>query len=231
MSEVLRRDGLGGTEVWLALRSEVQRYGVERIVRSLNTVTALDIHDIAPAEMPAPQTDKTRVVVIAVREIDESVTPLLEVATGSCAAKVLCLVDASDPTELTRAARIGADGFLDVHELNTEALGEALDRIRRGEVPLPPGMARELLARARDEEEPTSVKAINMTPREQQAVALLVEGLSNKEIARRMKISEHGAKRLVANILAKLHSPNRTVAVVKVLQDEALYEALCMPPR
>ena len=57
------------------------------------------------------------------------------------------------------------------------------------------------------------------TPREQQTLALLVEGLPNKQIARRLGISEHGAKRNVANILAKLNVPNRTLAAAKAVRD------------
>src|SRR6266700_4144088 len=44
-------------------------------------------------------------------------------------------------------------------------------------------------------------------------LVLLVEGLSNKQIARELGISIHGAKRLVANILIKLNCPTRTLAV------------------
>ncbi|WP_406326781.1 LuxR C-terminal-related transcriptional regulator [Streptomyces sp. NBC_00203] len=39
-----------------------------------------------------------------------------------------------------------------------------------------------------------------------------MEGLSNKLIARGLRISEHGAKRLVANVLAEMNCPNRTQA-------------------
>ncbi|MFD0626787.1 response regulator transcription factor [Streptomyces sanglieri] len=56
-------------------------------------------------------------------------------------------------------------------------------------------------------------------PREQQVLALLAQGFSNKQIARRIGISEHGAKRHVTNLLAKLNSPNRTLAVALALQE------------
>jgi DNA-binding CsgD family transcriptional regulator len=65
--------------------------------------------------------------------------------------------------------------------------------------------------------------AVRLTPREQQVLVLMVEGLSNKQIGRRLDISFHGAKRLVASILAKLDSPTRTVAVARALR-EGLYE-------
>lgn len=58
-----------------------------------------------------------------------------------------------------------------------------------------------------------------LTPREQDVLSLLVLGLTNKEIARKLHISSHGVKRLVANILAKSNTPSRTLAVAKALQD------------
>jgi DNA-binding NarL/FixJ family response regulator len=62
----------------------------------------------------------------------------------------------------------------------------------------------------------------HLTPREQAALALLVQGLSNKQIARRLTISEHGAKRHVANLLAKLNCPNRTMAAVVAVREGLL---------
>lgn len=58
--------------------------------------------------------------------------------------------------------------------------------------------------------------AINaLTPREREVLEMLAEGLSNKEIAWRMKISEHTAKFHVASIFAKLDVSTRTEAVMQ----------------
>jgi DNA-binding CsgD family transcriptional regulator len=65
--------------------------------------------------------------------------------------------------------------------------------------------------------------AVRLTPREHQVLALMADGLSNKQIGRRLDISFHGAKRLVASVLAKLDSPTRTVAVAKALR-EGIYD-------
>jgi DNA-binding CsgD family transcriptional regulator len=58
-----------------------------------------------------------------------------------------------------------------------------------------------------------------LTARETETLRLLAEGLSNKQIARRLGVSEHGAKRLVASIMVKLDSPNRTLAVAIAIRD------------
>jgi two-component system, NarL family, nitrate/nitrite response regulator NarL len=53
-----------------------------------------------------------------------------------------------------------------------------------------------------------------LTPRELEALEMLAEGLSNKQIAARLKISEHTAKFHVNSILGKLHAGTRTEAVI-----------------
>jgi DNA-binding NarL/FixJ family response regulator len=81
---------------------------------------------------------------------------------------------------------------------------------------MPPALARALLARA---EAPVQrSRTVKLTGREVETLALLVRGMSNKQIARRLAISSHGAKRLVASIMLKLDSPNRTTAVVNAIK-------------
>jgi DNA-binding NarL/FixJ family response regulator len=60
--------------------------------------------------------------------------------------------------------------------------------------------------------------AEDLTAREREVVQLLAEGLSNKQIARRLHISEHTAKFHIGRILEKLDSDTRTEAVVRALR-------------
>lgn len=60
--------------------------------------------------------------------------------------------------------------------------------------------------------------AEDLTPREREVVQLLAEGLSNKQIAGRLDISEHTAKFHIGSILEKLDSDTRTGAVVTGLR-------------
>lgn len=57
--------------------------------------------------------------------------------------------------------------------------------------------------------------AEDLTPREMDVLRLLVEGLPNKEIGRRLRISEHTVKFHVNTILAKLGARTRTEAVTR----------------
>ena len=58
----------------------------------------------------------------------------------------------------------------------------------------------------------------DLTPREEEVLALLVEGLSNPEIAERLVVSRSTAKAHVSNILSKLGVSNRAEAISLALQ-------------
>ena len=61
----------------------------------------------------------------------------------------------------------------------------------------------------------TDSPAIELTPRELEVLQLLAEGLSNKEIARGLGVSEHTAKFHINAIMGKLGVQSRTEAVVR----------------
>ncbi|WP_307961982.1 response regulator transcription factor [Salinispora arenicola] len=76
----------------------------------------------------------------------------------------------------------------------------------------------EMLAALRSEDKAPVYAPFLLTPREHEVLQLLSAGLTNKQIARHLQISDHGAKRHVANVLAKMNCPNRTHAAAYALQ-------------
>ncbi len=64
--------------------------------------------------------------------------------------------------------------------------------------------------------------AENLTPREMETLEMLSEGLSNKQIAARLHISEHTAKFHVNSVLGKLDAATRTEAVMRGLRSGLL---------
>ena len=64
-----------------------------------------------------------------------------------------------------------------------------------------------------DDEAVPVPRALRVTPREREVLALLAEGASNKTIARRLGISVHTAKFHVGSLLDKLDATGRTDAV------------------
>ena len=110
---------------------------------------------------------------------------------------------------VNQAVRAGARGILPA-DVDAELLGKALEAVSQGLVVLHPREARVGQAwRAAD-----SLEAVeSLTARERQVLQMLARGLGNKEIAARLKISEHTAKFHVASILGKLGASTRTEAI------------------
>ena len=153
--------------------------------------------------------------------------PALVQAAAMRDARSLLLLEDLELHTLEESIMVSAHGFLLQSDLTVATLQDALNRLRAGDMPLPPAMARTLMTRLRSNAAPRpAARHVQLTSREQQVLSLLAQGLSNKQIARRLAISEHGVKRHVTNLLAKLNAPNRTLAVALALQDGLLCDSL-----
>lgn len=153
----------------------------------------------------------------------DALEELEQVASDAAMSSVKTLVllrDASDEV-VAQAATLNADGFLLDSAVDSESLENSLLRLHRGDMALPSSIAGKLVTELRRRGQPR-IGSVHLTSRELEALHLLAEGLSNKQIANRLGISVHGAKRHVANLLAKLNCPNRTLAVAFALRDGLL---------
>ncbi|WP_226961764.1 helix-turn-helix transcriptional regulator [Streptomyces sp. 3MP-14] len=112
--------------------------------------------------------------------------------------------------------RMPADGYLVRQKVTAKTLARALSQLAAGEMAIPVEVGRRLLRGSGAT--PAANRPAALTAREREALLLLVHGLSNKQIGRRLLISEHGAKRLVGSVLLKLNANNRTRAVVNAIR-------------
>ena len=131
-------------------------------------------------------------------------------------ARVVVLVTGVHPDALAATARCDADGYVVLPSLDQAALGDALQRVVAGQLVLPTELAQFLLRREATRQ--SAVAHPPLTPREVETLTFMVQGLSNKQIALRLRISIHGVKRHVSNVLNRMACPNRAQAVAKALQ-------------
>ena len=122
--------------------------------------------------------------------------------------------------------RAGAVGYL-LKDTSGDNLAEAVRGAMRGESQMDPTVARKVL---REFQHATSTsKTIappvpdndpleKLTDREEEILKLLAVGLSNKEIAQQLSLSEGTVKNHISAILAKLHANDRTQAVLTALK-------------
>ena len=149
----------------------------------------------------------------ALRRIDGSAELLLWDVGGASAERgtlermpTLALV--RDEESAQDALRAGALGVL-LRNADSERLVVALRAVALGVGVFDPALVRSLLVTRA-----APVDSALFTPRESEVLALMAEGLSNKLIADRLKISDHTAKFHVNAILNKLGAETRTEAVV-----------------
>lgn len=161
---------------------------------------------------------RPHVAMLPAKAVCESADQLREVLQR-CGTKVLLLLRASDRIAAVRSSRVTVSGFLVESTVTEQSLSNALQSLHRGEMSMPSDVMWELLADGGGGGSDHGERLHQLTPREQETLVLLTEGLSNKQIARRLGISEHGTKRHVANVLAKLNCPNRTLAAALAVRD------------
>jgi two-component system nitrate/nitrite response regulator NarL len=122
---------------------------------------------------------------------------------------VIVISGAATPAEVSRAIELGARGFLP-KTLPSKVLAAALQVVAAGGTYLPADYAQ--TAPAAPSDRGSSAAAAGLTPREAQVLALLTEGLANKEIGRALELQEITVKLHVRNIFRKLGVRNRVEA-------------------
>lgn len=195
---------------------EVVRRGVEGLLRAIPEVGP--IHGCgSPDELTRLLAlDPPQVMVVAAADADWLHPHRDLLGTGR--PTVQLMVDEESVTDLARYAWLPVDGYLWQPSLTVPELRVALGERRRGQVPMPPALVRALFERVGDTGHRSRLRPVRLTGREREALTFLVQGLSNKQIAKRLSISSHGAKRLVASVMLKLDAPNRTMAAVTAIR-------------
>ena len=118
----------------------------------------------------------------------------------------------AEPEAVRGIKSSGVPGIL-LRTSDDTVLVAALRAVASGLTVFAPSLAALLFAPSNNGEEPYSSEPL--TPREQEVLQSLAQGLSNKLIARHLNISEHTVKFHVNAILSKLGAQSRTEAVVR----------------
>jgi DNA-binding NarL/FixJ family response regulator len=122
--------------------------------------------------------------------------------------QVLVLTSFSDSERIHAALDAGAVGYL-LKDADPDDVIEGVRAVGRGESPLSPKAARELLAsRGRPVDRP------QLTPREADVLRLVRLGLANKQIARRLGISERTVKAHLTSAFQRIGVQDRTQAAL-----------------
>lgn len=126
---------------------------------------------------------------------------------------VLILTSFSDDAHIYAALRAGASGFL-LKEMGGDELVDAIRGAAKGKPQLHPEIAKRLMARAPMPQDPFE----ELTERERDLLKLLARGMSNKEIAVQLTLTEMTVKGYVSDVLMKLGVSDRTQAALMAVR-------------
>ena len=135
--------------------------------------------------------------------------------------KVIVLTSFSDQAHVLPALRAGASGYI-LKDVEPDQLVEAIRSAYKGNIQLHPDIANALLSQTlpvEEKEEESSIQVDVLTARENEVLQLLAKGMSNKEIASVLVITEKTVKAHVSSILSKLHLSDRTQAALYAVKN------------
>jgi DNA-binding NarL/FixJ family response regulator len=190
--------------VFVAARTRALRLGLRARLEGPGIAVVGDgpTPDAAPADVDV-------VVIGDAERLPVRAGALLETGTRA----VVALADDERPARTLRGMPLRGWAIVS-RDASAAELRAATTAAAQGFTVLPAALAARLLpARVAVPDEPLDEPPEALTPREREALELLAQGLSNRQIAERLGISEHTAKFHVASVCGKLGVSTRTEAV------------------
>jgi DNA-binding NarL/FixJ family response regulator len=197
------RNGSGAIRVLLASASGVRRAGLEVILKQPSSVKLVGTVQSTLIGQRAVELQADVVLADFERE-----TPVI----AHHGLPVVALVDNPTAAWTAQALRSGVKSILP-REAGCEEIVAAIHAAHTGLVLLDPAIAQQMVERVSSAATQIPESYENLTPRESEVLAMLAEGLPNREIADRLGVSDHTIKFHISSILDKLGASTRTEAV------------------
>jgi DNA-binding NarL/FixJ family response regulator len=197
-----------------SLRSLLEAHGFEVLAEASNGKEAVDLAirlspDVLLLDLSMPQMTGL-----------DAIPKVLEARPQT---KIVVLTASTEDADLFEALKRGAQGYL-LKNLQAERFVDLLRRLLLGQPALSPELSRKVLhAFARGGQPAVHRDPDALTERELEVLELMVQGItSNRQLAKRLQVSENTVKFHVRNILDKLHLHNRAQAVGHALREKVV---------
>ncbi len=138
-------------------------------------------------------------------------------------ARIIMLTVSDEEADLYDAVKNGASGYL-LKDSSIDEVAQAIRVVSDGQSLISPSMAIKLLDEFKQmsRTDRHQVPSPRLTERELEVLKLVAQGLNNREIAKRLFISENTVKNHVRNILEKLQLHSRMEAVMYAVREKLL---------
>jgi two-component system response regulator DevR len=199
--------------VFLLDDHEIVRRGIADLISAEPDITVVGEAGTAAealARIPAVQPD---VALLDARLPDGSgIDVCRDIRSALPATRCLILTSYDDNDAIFAAVMAGAAGYL-LKEIRGSSLVDAIRQVAAGRSLLDPSVTERLLARLRDGE-PSDARLASLSEREREILALIADGLTNRQIGEHLFLAEKTVKNYVSGLLAKLGMQRRTQAAV-----------------
>ena len=206
------------TAVLLADDQALARMGLRKILENEPETTVVGEAVNGADAVAAAVRLRPDVVVMDIRmPVLDGIEATRRLTAAQPATRVLILTTFGLDSYVYQALRAGASGFM-LKDAPPEEIAAAVRIVAGGDALLAPAITRAVIeefTRIPVRAQPAVPPAVGeLTPREREVLDLLIRGLSNPEICRKLVISEATAKTHVAKILQKLGLRDRVQAVI-----------------
>ncbi|TQL18682.1 response regulator transcription factor [Streptomyces sp. SLBN-134] len=207
--------------VFLLDDHEVVRRGVHDLLNDEPDITVVGEAATAEQALVRVPALRPRVAVLDVRLPDgDGVSVCRELRSAMPGLACLMLTSFDDEEALLDSIMAGASGYV-LKQIRGSDLVTAVRTVARGQSLLDPSATTRLMARLRggpqkEEEQPDALPGL--TDREREILALIGEGLTNRQIGQRLYLAEKTVKNHISRLLAKLGVERRIQAAVIATQ-------------
>ncbi|MFF7534788.1 response regulator [Streptomyces bobili] len=204
--------------VFLLDDHEVVRRGVHDLLDDEPDITVVGEAANAAQALARVPALRPQVAVLDVRLPDgDGVTVCRELRSQMPDLACLMLTSFDDEEALLDSIMAGASGYV-LKQIQGSDLVSAVRTVAAGQSLLDPSATAKLMARLRQGQEPEPDALPGLTEREREILALIGEGLTNRQIGQRLYLAEKTVKNHISRLLAKLGVERRIQAAVIATQ-------------
>lgn len=196
-------------KILLAENHSLTRLGVRAVLESESDIELIADTDNAPDGFTKFRELKPDVTILGLRFPDScSIDDLENYFAEDPKAKIIVLADHAGDAEIAKALKKGAMGYI-CKDVTPDDLVKAIRTVAAGRKYIPNEIAQILSENLGKEE---------LTPTESNVLRMIVGGMSNKEIAFAMDVTENTVKSHVQNLFGKIGVSDRTSAATTAIK-------------
>jgi two-component system response regulator DevR len=201
---------------------QVVRVGLRTVLHNNQGITVVGEAGSKAAVVRAVKRLKPDIVLMDVRLPDGSgVEAARDILATHPTTRIIFLTSYADDDSVLEAVLAGAHGYV-LKDIDVSLLIRSIRAVSNGQSLLNPALTQRALnwIRVRQTQD-GPVRELSLAPQEERVLALVAEGLTNKEIAAAMRLSDKTVKNYLANIFQKLHISRRAQAATFFVKRQA----------